>query len=97
MRPLPKVRRHKLNGHKRRALKETLSAHQQFKRRHKIMVHGTWRQNMTEGLNRGFAAIVTVINGNQQLNDRRQKVNLGLHGLNLAVIVYLVGKVLGYW
>ena len=81
----------------RRKLKDRLNARQRAKREERMAARSTWRGQMIEGVNRGFGAVSQVVNNNQQLNDRRQRVNMVAFVLMSLVLAYLLGRTAGLW
>jgi hypothetical protein len=85
------------NGHKLKPLKQRLNANQQFKRREKMKRNGTWRQEMEQGVAKGFGALAYA----NQMNVKRaviiQRYNLALHAAEISGIAYLVGRIVGWW
>lgn len=74
----------------RRKLSKRRNKHQMAKRATKMQARSEWRAQMIDGVNKGFGAVAQVVNNNQRLNDRRQRVNLALIVTMALVIVYLL-------
>ncbi len=85
------------NGHKLKALKNRLTKRQIELRNVHRQKGGTWRKDMVDNLNAMFQKTATVVNKNQDLNDRRQKhMSIAFGVLTLAVL-FLIGRTLGWW
>ena len=85
------------NGHKLRKLQQRLSKRALELRRDKMLKGGTWRQRMVENLNTTFANVSKVVNRNQDRNDKRHKVSLGLFAVNGFLTLGMLGHCLGWW
>lgn len=84
------------NGHRLRRLKNRLTKHQLKARRERMKKHGTWRQTMIDNLNEIHGKISKVVNGNQDRNDARQRLNYGLFAFAYIVLAALVARALGW-
>ena len=78
-------------------LKKRLTDRQQFRRRQKLMTHGTWRTDMERNHAKLQGAIVGGFQsfGREYLKHRQYTYTL--IGVQMVALVALAGRIFGWW